>query len=147
MPTQQGVKNVNFPKCITKRIQCNYFLVQEFFGGSKYTNQNTYMIFNIGLFFKCFYKKSINQVQQWFQDFELTFIDSADNKSTKGEMAPRLRTIFRPSGWKHILCNAPAAFAWSFSSFDEINSTYIIRCFLHTWEMINNTIEPWITMV
>ncbi len=79
--------------------------------------------------------------------WKLTFIDSADNKSTKGEMAPRLRTIFRPSGWKHILCNAPAAFAWSFSSFDEINSTYIIICFLHTWEIINNRIEPWITMV
>jgi hypothetical protein len=91
-------KKVNFPKCITKRIQCNYFLVQEFFGGSKYTKSKHIHDIEHWVIFQMFFKKSINQVQQRFRDFELTFIDSADNKSTKGEMAPRLRTIFRPSG-------------------------------------------------
>jgi len=134
------------PKMYNQKDSMQLFWLKNFLGALNIPIKHIHDIEH-WVIFQMFLKKSINQVQQWCQDFELTFIDSADNKSTKGEMAPRLRTIFRPSGWKHILCNAPAALAWSFSSFDEINSTYIIICFLHTWEIINNRIEPWITMV
>lgn len=40
-----------------------------------------------------------------------TLREPAARRSTKGGMAPRLRTTLRPSGWKQMLCSAPAAFA------------------------------------